>query len=60
MSLRAQELCESRCGRPGLSSQIVLMASVDGVKQHLKKQTLVAPLSKLRTELLIQVTIAVV
>lgn len=32
---------------PGLPSQIVLMASVDTVKQHLKKQTSVAPLSSL-------------
>ena len=33
---RLQELCESRGGRPGLPSLIVLMVSVD-VKQHLKK-----------------------
>ena len=31
-----QELCESRGGRPGLPSLIVLMVSVD-VKQHRKK-----------------------
>ena len=31
--LRAQELCESRGGRPGLPSLISLMVSVD-VKQH--------------------------
>ena len=40
---RAQELCESRGGRPELPSSIVLMASVDGrssvdVKQHLTKK----------------------
>ena len=32
-SLRAQELCESRRGRPGLPSLISLVVSVD-VKQH--------------------------
>ena len=31
--IRAQELCESRAGRPGLPSLISLMVSVD-VKQH--------------------------
>ena len=35
---RAQELCESRGGRPG-PSQIVIMVSVD-VKQHLKKKSI--------------------
>ena len=37
--IRAQELCESRGGRPGLPvPNIVLMASVD-VKQHLNLNT---------------------
>ena len=31
--VRSQELCESRGGRPGLLSVIVLMVSVD-IKQH--------------------------
>ena len=35
--VRAQELCESRGGRPGLVSLLVPMASVD-VKQHLRKK----------------------
>ena len=34
---RAQELCESRGGRPGLPSLISLMVSVD-VKQHSSNQ----------------------
>ena len=34
---RAQELCESRGGRPGLPSLISLMVSVD-VKQHFNQQ----------------------
>ena len=33
---RAQEMCESRGGRPGLPSLIIPMVSVD-VKLHLKK-----------------------
>ena len=33
MMFRAQELCESRRGRPGLPSLIVRLVSVD-VKQH--------------------------
>ena len=32
-NVRAQEVCESRGGRPGLPSLIVLLVSVD-VKQH--------------------------
>ena len=35
---RAQELCESRGGRPGLPSLISLMVSVD-VKQHFNEPT---------------------
>ena len=35
---RAQELCESRGGRPGLQSLISLMVSVD-VKQHFNVST---------------------
>ena len=38
---RAQELCESRGGRPGLQSLISLMVSVD-VKQHSTTSTEVA------------------
>ena len=36
-----QELCESRGGRPGLPSLIVLMVSVD-VKQQLKRKIVLA------------------
>ena len=36
IGVRVQELCESRGGRPGLPSLIILMVSVD-IMQHLKK-----------------------